>query len=63
MTQEEIAQAQKFLLEQLGKNHQGALKKFQTNFGKHEQKKPKVEEEVKDDLPIDTGSVSQQVQQ
>jgi len=66
MSEEEIRQAQKFLLEQLGKNHQGALKKFQTNFGKTETK-PVVDESIKEEtkeMPqLDTGTVSAQVQQ
>ena len=34
MSQEEILQAQKAILEQLGSTHVNALKKFKNNFGK-----------------------------
>lgn len=56
-------QAQKFLLEQLSTNHQGALNKFKSNFGKKiVGKKIEVERKAEQiQTQIDTGSVSEHV--
>ena len=59
MSEAEILQAQKILLEQLGQNHQGALKKFQSNFGKSTQV-DKSEETKEPQIPkVDKGSIAQ----